>query len=98
VTVTAAFDAFLTDVVNLDQTRLDQLDHRVAAIVKALKVDPVIGPMYQDHIPQGSWAHQTIIRPVGNYDGFGADLLMLVEEQADWSGTPKLPPIGCPAS
>jgi hypothetical protein len=88
-TITTAFDAFLTDVVNLNQTRLDQLDNRVAAIVNALKVDPVIGPMYQDHIPQGSWAHHTIIRPVGDYDEFDADFLLLLHEDADWSRTPK---------
>ena len=88
-TIAAAFDAFLTDVVNLNQTRLDLLDARVAAIVDELKDDPVIGPMYERHIPQGSWPHRTIIRPVGEYDEFDADFLLLLTENTEWSRTPK---------
>ena len=88
-TIVAAFEAFLADVVNLNQTRLDLLDARVTAIVNELKKDAVIGPMYQAHIPQGSWAHQTIIRPVGEYDEFDADFLLLLDEDAAWSLYPK---------
>lgn len=88
-TIAAAFDAFLTDVVNLNQSRLDLLGARVAAIVDELKHDPVIGPMYEDHIPQGSWPHRTIIRPVGAYDEFDADFLLLLTENTEWSRTPK---------
>jgi hypothetical protein len=89
VTIVAAFDAFLADVVNLNQTRLDLLDARVTAIVNELKKDAVIGPIYQAHIPQGSWAHQTIIRPVGEYDEFDADFLLLLDEDTGWSLNPK---------
>ena len=60
----AYFDAFLGDVVNLNQTRLALLDARVEAIVTSPEKDDVIGPLLQGHIPQGSWAHRTIIRPV----------------------------------
>jgi hypothetical protein len=85
-----AFDAFLENEVNLNQSRLDSLDDRVSAIVTELKKDDVIGPMYQEHIPQGSWAHRTIIRPVGEFDEFDADFLLLLEENPDWSRNPKL--------
>jgi hypothetical protein len=89
VTIAAAFNSFLTDVVNLNQTRLDLLDARVTSIVTELENDTTIGPMYQDHIPQGSWAHQTIIRPVGEYDEFDADFLLLLDENPEWSREPK---------
>jgi hypothetical protein len=85
-----ALHAFLENEVNLSQARLDTLDDRVAAIVTELKKDSVIGPMYKEHIPQGSWAHRTIIRPVGLFDEFDADFLLLLEENPDWSRNPKL--------
>lgn len=88
-TIAAAFNALLTNVVNLNQARLDLLDARVAAIVDELKEDAVIGPMYQDYIPQGSWAHRTIIRPVGEFDEFDADFLLLLTENTEWSREPK---------
>lgn len=83
-----AFDAFLTDTVNLNQTRLDQLGARVEAIVGYLKSDLTIGAKYQDHIPQGSWPHKTIIKPLEG-DEFDADFLLLLEEDPAWSADPK---------
>lgn len=83
------FDGFLTDVVNLNQTRLDQLDSRVDAIVAFLKADTVIGTRYENHIPQGSWAHRTIIRPLPDKE-FDADFLLLIEEDSEWSKEPKV--------
>ena len=70
----AAVEQFLTGVVNLNPDRLAQLDTHVAALVGALADDKVIGPMVREHLPQGSWAHETIIRPVGDRDEFDADL------------------------
>lgn len=78
------FEAFLDSTVNLKQRKLDQLDGRVNAITSALQRDDVIGPIYKEHIPQGSWAHATIIEPVGAFDEFDADFLLHLEEQADW--------------
>jgi hypothetical protein len=78
------FEAFLDSTVNLKQWKLDQLDSRVIAITNALQNDNVIGPIYKEHIPQGSWAHATIIEPVGVFDEFDADFLLHVEEQVDW--------------
>lgn len=89
-TIATAFDQFLANVVNLNQTRLDLLDARVGAIAKELQDDQTIGPMYQDHIPQGSWPHRTIIRPVDDFDEFDADFLLLLHENADWSEQPKV--------
>jgi|SRR6266498_1088862 len=80
----SAFRAFLRDTVNLNQTRLGQLDDRVEAIVAALRDDPVIGPLVRDHIPQGSWAHQTIIRPLDGKE-FDADFLLFLHVHPGWS-------------
>lgn len=83
------FTAFLENTVNLKQWKLNQLDGRVNAIVDALKKDTVVGALYQDHIPQGSWAHETIITPVGTLDEFDADFLLHIEEVPEWSENPR---------
>jgi hypothetical protein len=83
------FDAFLADVVNLNQTRLTLLDDRVKAVVGWLDKDNVIGPLLQGHVPQGSWAHKTIIRPVEGRE-FDADFLVTLAEVDEWSKTPKV--------
>ena len=85
----AYFEAFLLNTVNLNEARLAQLDARVMAIVNWLKADEVIGPLFLDHIPQGSWAHRTIIRPVQQNDEFDADFLLLLKEVQEWSASPK---------
>jgi hypothetical protein len=82
-------DAFLAEVVNLNQTRLTLLDARVQAIVGSLGRDTVIGPLLQGHLPQGSWAHRTIIRPVEDRE-FDADFLLTLAEVAEWSDSPKI--------
>jgi hypothetical protein len=84
----AYFDSFLKETVNLNQTRLDLLDARVQSIVVAAGLDDVIGPIIVGHIPQGSWAHRTIIKPVGR-DEYDADFLLQLEEYDDWSENPK---------
>ncbi|MCV7471909.1 nucleotidyltransferase [Micrococcus luteus] len=77
-------DAFLRDTVNLNRSRLDQLGTRVRSIVSALENDDEVGGILIGHIPQGSWAHRTIIKPLNNHE-FDADILVELEEQADWS-------------
>lgn len=84
----SAFNEFLVNTVNLNQTRLDQLDNRVQAIVTYLKSDKTIGAKYEDNIPQGSWPHKTIIKPVEGEE-FDADFLLLLDEDVDWSANPK---------
>ena len=85
----AYFDAFLGEVVNLNQTRLDLLDTRVEAIVRSLEKDDVIAPLLQGHVPQGSWAHKTIIRPLEDRE-FDADFLLTLAEVEAWSNSPKI--------
>ncbi len=76
------FADFIKDTVNLDTTRLDLLEASVetlSAIIRNSDWEPTI----QKFVPQGSWAHETIIKPV---DGraFDADLLVLVDPVDGW--------------
>jgi hypothetical protein len=83
----AHFDSFLKETVNLNQRQLDLLDARVQSIVVEVGLDDVIGPMLEGYIPQGSWAHRTIIKPLAGRE-FDADFLLHLTEQAEWADHP----------
>ncbi|MZE78146.1 SMODS domain-containing nucleotidyltransferase [Streptomyces xinghaiensis] len=84
------FDTLLKGTVNLNQTRLDQLDTRVTAILNFLASDSVIGPLILGTTRQGSWAHRTIIKPVaGKNDEFDADFLLNLTVVEAWETTPS---------
>ena len=83
----AYFDSFLKETVNLDQERLDLLDSRVQSIVVEFGLDEQMGEMLEGHIPQGSWAHRTIIKPLAGRE-FDADFLLHLIEQDDWADHP----------
>lgn len=76
------FNDFIKDTVNLDATRLADLESSVEALKTYLR-----GADWTPHIrrfvPQGSWAHQTIIKPIKD-DPFDADLLVLVDPVEGW--------------
>jgi hypothetical protein len=76
-------DYFLTETVNLNQSRIDQLDSRPSAIETYLRGHDEIGPVLLEVIPQGSYAHRTIIKPVGNHE-FDADALLRMTFQERW--------------
>ncbi|MBA2726123.1 MAG: nucleotidyltransferase, partial [Actinobacteria bacterium] len=82
------FDYFLTNTVNLDQTRLDRLKESSDAVYEALKNDKRFGPLIHGMIRQGSWAHRTIIGPLPGHE-FDADFLLKLAEVPDWAGRPK---------
>ncbi|MEV5835519.1 cyclic GMP-AMP synthase DncV-like nucleotidyltransferase [Nocardia sp. NPDC052112] len=86
--LTDHFNVLLKDTVNLGQTKLDLLDLRVEAVYKALKADGQIGSLILGKTPQGSWAHKTIINPVGNNE-FDADFMLEMSENPDWADNPK---------
>jgi len=77
------FKTFLRDVVNLNETRLDLLEARVAAVTTTLQADDTVGELMTGFDPQGSWKHRLIIRPQpgGNFD---ADVLVEMNERAGW--------------
>ena len=78
----AIFDDFLTNTVNLNSTRIGLLEGGVDALKKFIRASGYEAKI-QTFRRQGSWAHQTIIRPVdaGEYD---ADLLMFVHPNEGW--------------
>jgi len=64
-TLAQQFDDFLESTVNLNPYRIATLDERVAAITTFLHDHPTFADLFRDVTPQGSYAHRTIIKPVG---------------------------------
>jgi hypothetical protein len=76
------FKTFMDDHVNLNKTRIEQLDGSVEAVQGAVRASDW-GAEIITFAPQGSWAHQTIIKP--QQDGeFDADLLVFVKHKEGW--------------
>lgn len=80
-----SFKTFLADHVNLNSTRLTQLETSIVAVQNAVMA-LTWGPKIISFAHQGSWAHETIIKPQSGQP-FDADLLVLVEAKEGW--TPK---------
>jgi hypothetical protein len=78
------FQAFLENEVNLDDARLKRLHGSVEAISRFLEGSATFASHFIDTIPQGSYAHKTIIKPVRPNDEFDADLLLFLKEVEDW--------------
>lgn len=78
------FDAFMNNTVNIDDSRLRDLDHRVETLYDVLCADTELGPFVVGKKPQGSWAHETIIRPVDGNE-FDADFMVCITEQDGWT-------------
>lgn len=78
----SSFKSFLADVVNLNDSRIGSLETSVEAIRKFLNQSNYEAGIVE-FFEQGSWAHETIIKPL-NGDEFDADLLVVVEEVSDW--------------
>jgi len=84
--LTKHFDAFLINQVNLSDGRIDQLDSRVESVTNFLQTgDDELAANYLDVIPQGSYAHRTIINPVTTSDEFDADVLLELKEIDGWN-------------
>lgn len=79
------FKVFLDDHVNLNSTRLGLLEDSITAVENAVR-SLAWGPRIISFEPQGSWAHETIIKPQSG-EPFDADLLVFVQAKPDW--TPK---------
>lgn len=79
------FDAFLKNRVNLSDGRIKQLDDRTEAITNFLKSgDDAFAENFIAVLPQGSYAHRTIINPVRANDEYDADLLLEIDEIDGW--------------
>lgn len=77
------FRTFLEDHVNLNSTRLNLLESSIVAVKNAVRTLPC-GPKIRSFAPQGSWAHETIIKPQAGQP-FDADLLVFVEAKEGWT-------------
>jgi len=80
----AYFKYFMETTVNLNDSRIATLNARVEAITSFLRGDPVFSELFLDVVPQGSYAHRTIIKPVGARE-FDADVLLALTEHPDWT-------------
>lgn len=86
------FADFLRETVNLNQTRIDNLEASVEAIKTFIK-DSDWEPRVWKHVEHGSWAHKTIIRPVEGKE-FDADLLVIVEPVEGWAAAQYIASLG----
>lgn len=77
------FNSFLVDTVNLNSTRVLELETSTEAIKKAIR-ESSWDPHINGWMEHGSWAHSTIIRPVDGSE-FDADLIVFVEHVVGWS-------------
>jgi hypothetical protein len=80
--LTGHFANFLRDTVNLNQTRIDTLESSVESIKTFIK-EANWAPRVWKFIEQGSWAHNTIIKPIEGGE-FDADLLVIVDLVEGW--------------
>lgn len=78
------FKYFMDTTVNLNDDRIATLNSRVDAIASFLREHAVFGEYFLDVLPQGSYAHRTIIKPVGGRE-FDADVLLALTEHPTWS-------------
>lgn len=78
------FKSFLKNTINLNDTRIANLNRRVDAVTTFLRDHEVFGEYFIDVVPQGSYAQRTIIKPVAGRE-FDADVLLAMTEHPDWS-------------
>ena len=77
------FKDFLDDTVNLNATRVDQLESSIDAIKDVIERSSWLPEIF-DWMAQGSWAHKTIIKPVDGEE-YDADLIVFVKPVIGWT-------------
>jgi SMODS domain-containing protein len=82
------FKDFLRDTVNLNDTRVKELETSTEAIKDAIRASNWT-PHISGWMEQGSWAHKTIIKPVDQGE-FDADLIVFVKPVDGWDATKYL--------
>lgn len=90
--LTNTFTSFLKDTVNLNQTRIDDLDNAVGAIQRFIR-QSTWEPSIRGFEEQGSWAHDTIIKSVDQGE-FDADLLIMVDPVEGWTAKDYVKKLG----
>jgi hypothetical protein len=76
------FKDFLRDTVDLNETRVKELEQSTEAIKDAVR-SSTWDPHLHGWMEQGSWAHKTIIKPVDQGE-FDADLIVFVKPIDGW--------------
>jgi hypothetical protein len=76
------FKTFMENQVNLNGTRISLLEDSIEAIKSAVRASSW-GARVVMFRPQGSWAHETIIKPLPG-DEFDADLIAFVAPKEAW--------------
>ena len=75
----------MTDTVNLNPTRLESLEKTSTALSTFVEKSDW-EPSNREWYPQGSWAHETIIKPLPTKE-FDADVLAIVDPVAGWTAS-----------
>lgn len=90
--LTSSFTSFLNDTVNLNQTRIGDLERAIEAIQRFIR-QSTWTPSIRGFEEQGSWAHDTIIKPVDQGE-FDADLLVMVDPVDGWTAKDYVKELG----
>lgn len=81
--LTAFFDDFLVNEVNLNQGRLDLLNEKIKIIEEFFKNSGTFRKYFKGLMPQGSFGQKTIIKPLKDKD-FDVDILLSLESINNW--------------
>jgi len=81
--LTAYFDYFMENEVNLNQDRINTIDEKVSVVEALLKADEVFKKYFKELTPQGSYAQKTIIKPPKDKD-FDVDVLLRLQANDKW--------------
>lgn len=84
--LTAFFDDFLVNEVNLNQDRLDLLNEKVEIIEEFFRKSETFKKYFKGLTPQGSFGQKTIIKPPKDKD-FDVDILLSLEPINNWQPT-----------
>ena len=78
------FNDFLNNQVNLNQHRIDTLENRVQIVTNFIKGSDSFKSNFIEAIPQGSYAHRTIIKPTAKNKVFDADVVVYLKPIDGW--------------
>ncbi len=81
--LTDCFSRFLSDAVNLNQTRYTKAKQGIATMKSFIENDPTYGKILKDCYPQGSFRQKTFIKPIEDTK-FDVDLLVSVDLVRNW--------------
>ena len=90
--LTSQFTDFLRDTVNLNQTRITNLENNVDALKRFIR-QCTWEPRIRGFEEQGSWAHDTIIKPLDGAE-FDADLLVMIDPVEGWTAADYVRSLG----